>query len=184
MRSAIVALLLCLSAVVRADLSRSFPARSGARYAFHSPLGNAAVTLSIVESSGNRVVVEVYFARTGLVASSMWQQFVLDVSSGKPVVREGYLLTGEGRAPERMPSEALAGLDNASLSDFLITSRAYLERWKKGTERIVVPASGPAGIQATRYEQPTGNQVVTYWLSDDAKPLGLVKLVSRGDKPT
>ena len=183
-RAALVAFMLCLAAVARADLSRSFPAHSGARYAFRSPLGSAAVTISIVESSASRVVIEVYFARPGLLASAMWQQFVLDVSSGKPVVREGYLLTAEGHAPERIPASALAGLDNASLSDFLISSRADLDRWKQGVERVVVPASGPGGIEATRYEQRTGTQVVTYWLSDDARPLGLVKLVSRGDKPS
>ena len=57
-RIAFVALLSCLACVARADLSRSFPAHSGARYAFRSPLGSAAVTISIVESSASRVVVD------------------------------------------------------------------------------------------------------------------------------
>jgi hypothetical protein len=166
------------------NIPRSFPAGTGARYQLHTPTGNASVTISIAESSAKHVVVEMYFAGQGFMSSEMWQQYVIDLpGNGAPVVREGYMLRGEASAPERMPADVLAGLDNASVADFLIASRGDLDRWKRGDERVVVPASGPGGIAATKYEQPTGSQVVTYWISDDAKPLGLVKLVSRGTKP-
>jgi hypothetical protein len=46
---------------------------------------------------------------------------------------------------------------------------------------LSVPASSTP-LLATRYEQEKEGQVLTYWISDEARPLGLVKLRSRGPK--
>jgi hypothetical protein len=182
MNRALLIIALLIGGIASADVPRSFPAGSGARYAFSSSVGAAELTVSIAESSSNRVVVEFYFAQHGLLPSEMWQQFVLDLpAGGAPVVSEGYLITGEGRAPERIPADLLRGLEDASVSDFLFASRADIDRYRKADERVQVPAA-QAPIASVRYEQTSGAQTITFWISDDAKPIGLVKLRSRGAK--
>jgi hypothetical protein len=185
MRTRIATILLALAsaAAARADnLERSFPAGAGSRFAFSSAMAKGEVVIAIAASAPGRVAVECYFSAGG---KEMWEQFTVDVSSGAPVVADGYLLTADGQAPERIPPDLLKGLDDVALTDFLITDRAQLERYKKGVERITIPASH-ANVSATRYEQPLGGggQTITFWISDEAKPIGLVKLESRGPKPS
>jgi len=181
LRTAIACLALCgwLASTAHAEpIDRSFPAGVGARFSFSSAVANGELVLSIATSSASRVAVECFFAAAG---RSMWEQFVIDLTSGAPTVSEGYLLTAEASAPERIPPAALQGLSDLMLTDFLISTRAQLDRYKKGVEQLTVPASA-APITATRYEHTKGGQTLTFWLSDAARPLGLVKLESRGDK--
>ena len=104
------------------------------------------------------------------------------LAGSPPALVDGYLLTGEARAPERIPLDLLRRLDDLSLSDFVIADRAQLERYKKGVERLTIAAS-PTPISATRYEQQKGDHTIIYWLSDAVRPIGLVRLESRGEKP-
>jgi len=177
MRIALSVALLLSTAMARAEsLTASFPPGSGSRFTFASPYGTGELVVSIAASTPARLTVECAFA---VGAHELWQAFVIDAASRPPVVVGGFLLTGGARAPERIPPELLRGVDTFALDELLLGDRAALERFRIGDEQIVVPAS-PTPIRATRYERTKGDQTLTFWLSDDARPIGLVRLVSRG----
>jgi hypothetical protein len=158
---------LLFAAAARAEsLADRFPPGSGSRFDFTSPAVRGELVISIAASTATRVTIE-YFIAAG---AEMWQQFTVDVSSGVAQLAEGYLLVGNG-APERIPPEILRSLNDLSVADFLISSRAQLERYKKGQDR-----------DGTRYQYTRGAQTITFWLSDAAAPIGLAKLESRGSK--
>jgi hypothetical protein len=77
----------------------------------------------------------------------------------------------------------LRGSERFGVTDFLLTDRAQLEPYKKGEESIALFPSQPP-LAATRYERTSGDQTLTFWLSDAARPIGLLQLVSRGPKPS
>ncbi len=175
-----LAAIFCAANPARAQsLEESFPSGQGARFAFSSPVVRGELVLSIVASSAQRVTIECLFSGAG---RDLWEQFTLDVSSGAPVVTDGYLLTSSSGDPERIPPDLLRGLDDVALADFLLRDRAQLERDQKGAEPVVVGALG-ATVGTTRYERNSAGRTLTYWLSEIARPLRLVKLESRGPKP-
>jgi hypothetical protein len=170
-----------------AEIARSFPPGQGARFELHQADGTQAlVVISITEASARRLGVEYYITATGsLVPIELWQQYVLAPALNPGGTRleliEGYILAPELQGPERVSGEYLKGFDGVAMNDFLFAERAELERHRAGPDEKVTTPAGE--VTAARYRRERSGQTVEFWISDEAKPLGLVKLVSRGSKP-
>ncbi len=161
------------------DLARLFPAGSGSRFLLHADTaGDAELVISIAAAETARLSVEYYVSsRAAGIPVELWQQFVLSSPvAGAPKIEEGYFFAKELTAPEKLTGEYLRGLDGLVTADFLFPSKQALDKFKVGEESVTVPAGT---VKAIHYRQPP----IDYWISDDAKPIGLVKLVSSGDKP-
>lgn len=173
----------CVSAPpVHAQLGAFVPG-DGARYAL--TLQGSAVELSVIiaRQQGRTVSVEYHLAsQDGVMPMALWQQFVLDVPPrGAPTLVEGYLLQANGGAPEKIPADILQkGDPSAMLGGLLLRDAADLHAMKVGEEAVDVPAGR---VKAVHFRKVQGNRTLDFWISDEARPLGLVKLVSSGKAP-
>lgn len=159
------------------DLSKSFPAGKGSTFKLVMQDGPPIdLSIYVASSTSGAVNVEYYMNATGsLVPVQMWQQFEVKISRGKADIQKGYLKTKELRAPQIIPSEYLKGYDGVQVNDFLFSSEAELDKNKIGVDEVDIPAGK---TKANHYRTINNNQTIDYWISDDAKPIGLVKLVS------
>jgi hypothetical protein len=136
------------------------------------------VAIYVAGAKSNSVNIEYFIeSRTGLIPISMWQQFEIDLGSGFGAqIKNGYVKTKELPKPEKMTSEYLVGGSGVQVNDFLFNDPKVLQKDKIGDETIQVPAGETS---ATHYRTSNNGQTVDYWISEDAKPIGLVRLTSR-----
>lgn len=179
MKNKIVAALLISGQVFAADLSESFPKGQGTLYRLEvkdQPIP-IDVSIYVADSFREKVSIEYFLSsREGLIPVEMWQQFEIEPSPGSPAkVTRGFVQTRELKNPEILSPDYMKGFDGVQVNDFLFSSEAELGKNKIGEETVAVPAGK---TKATHYQVRRGNQKVDYWISDEAKPIGLVKLVS------
>jgi hypothetical protein len=79
-----------------------------------------------------------------------------------------------------MPEAYLKGASGGlQVNDFLFSNQAQLDKDKIGVETVEI-AEG--STKATHYRTSRNGQTIDYWISDDAKPMGLVMLISKNPK--
>ncbi|MBY0516791.1 MAG: hypothetical protein K2P81_07780 [Bacteriovoracaceae bacterium] len=182
MRFTLLLVLLCSTAMAQ-NLSTSFPAGAGAAYKLKTKGNSTPVALSIYVA-GTRVDsvnIEYFMEVQGIVPVQMWQQFEIGVASKGAEIRSGYVQTKELKTPEIMPKEYLQGAAGGiQMNDFLFAKKEHLDKFKVGEETVEIAAGT---TKATHYKTSNNGQTVDYWISDEAKPFGLVMLISKGDKP-
>ena len=181
MRIFFLALLLSTSAFAD-NLSTSFPAGKGANYRVKMRQDTTPIDLSIYVA-GTRVDsvhIEYFMEAKGIIPVQMWQQFEIGVTKSGAEVRKGYVFTKETPNPEIMPADYLKGAAGGiQVNDFMFADKAQLEKDKVGVEMVEIAAGS---TKATHYRVNNNGQTVEYWISDDAKPMGLVMLVSKSPK--
>jgi hypothetical protein len=170
-------------AVHAQNLSQSFPAGSGANYKIRMGQDNTPIHLALYVA-GTRVDsvhIEYFLETKGLLPVQMWQQFEIGVAPGKSAeIRKGYVLTKELTQPETMPEAYLKGASGGlQVNDFLFSNQAQLDKDKIGVETVEIAAGS---TKATHYRTSRNGQTIDYWISDDAKPMGLVMLISKNPK--
>ena len=170
------------------DLSKSFPLGSGARYTLITEGDTRSdLIVSSAESQPKSLRIEYYMkAKNSPIPIELWQQFRIELPASGPLkVTEGYVFNTTLKNPEKLPDSALGGFDGVLTSDFLFSDPAGLAKLKKGEEMIDLPAAtGPGGkVKATRFEQDRNGQKVVFWISEEAKPISMIKLISTGPKP-
>lgn len=182
MKKIALILLLCSTNLFAQNLSTSFPAGKGANYKVLMKKDPQPIQLAIY-IAGTRVDsvhVEYYMTTKGIIPLQMWQQFEIGVGKGPAEIRKGYVLTNEMKTPETIPSDYLKGAAGGiQVNDFLFKDKASIEKYKVGEEIVEIAAGS---TKATHYRTSSNGQTVDYWVSDDAKPLGLVLLTSKSDK--
>jgi hypothetical protein len=156
----------------------SFVPGKGSR--FHLDTGGTTSDLMIyvTESTPERLHIEYFFATSNLgTPVELWQQFALVPKGGGGgfQLAEGFLFAPELNAPERLEASQLNGFDGLEMNDFLFSSAEELNRFKVG-EEVVTAEAGT--VKATHYRQTRNGDTLDYWISDEAKPIGLVKLTS------
>lgn len=164
---------------IAADLSQSFPAGKGSLYQLEVKGQNIPMDVSIyiASSSKDRVSIEYFISsRESLIPVEMWQQFEIAPSSGGSKVTKGYVQTKELKNPETLTGDYLNGFDGVKVNDFLFSTESELNKNKIGIEEVEVPAGKD---KATHYRTVAAGQTIDYWISDEAKPIGLVKLTSK-----
>jgi hypothetical protein len=183
MKRVVILLAFALGCAARADdLAKSFPVGAGSKFQFvmeNAP--EVELIVSVAASAAARLSIEYYFTTaTSIIPIEMWQQYVLESKgSGAPKLVEGYVFAKELKQPEKVTSEYLKGFDGVAMNDFLFGDKAQLDKLKVADESVTVPAGT---VKSTHYRQSRSGQTVDFWISDEAKPIGLVKLVSTGAK--
>lgn len=178
------ALLLLFSVDVFAlSLSESFPAGRGASYKVKVNKDTTPIFLSLYVA-GTRVDsvhIEYFMETKSIIPVQMWQQFEIGVNPKGPAqINKGYVFTKDLAGPEMMPSEYLKGADGGiQVNDFLFADKSKLDKDKIGEEIVEIAAGS---TKATHYRTTNNGQTVDYWISDDAKPMGLVMLISKSEK--
>ncbi len=165
------------------SLSQSFPAGRGASYKLKMKQDPTPISFSIYVA-GTRVDsvhIEYFMETKGILPVQMWQQFEIGINPGKPAdIRKGFVLTKELLKPEIMPADYLRGASGGvQVNDFLFSDKAQLDKDKVGEEIVEIAAGS---TKAMHYRTSNNGQTIDYWISDDAKPMGLVMLVSKSEK--
>ncbi len=165
-----------------ASLSESFPAGKGSTYKVKMRQDATPIHLSLYVA-GTRVDsvhIEYFMETKGIIPVQMWQQFEIGVTPRGAQILKGYVQTKELKDAEIMPPEYLKGAQGGiQVNDFLFADKAQLDKDKVGEETVEIAAGT---TKATHYRVSNNGQTVDYWISDDAKPMGLVMLVSKSEK--
>jgi len=138
--------------------------------------------VTIAAQSPGRLVTEYYFNSPGLVAPmEMWQQFHLQKSAHKNLkITKGFFYTHQTKAPQPLPKENLQGTEALPIDGFMIQNPKDIQKFFIAKEKVSTPAGS---VSAAHYRVSTGTQTIDFWISDQAKPIGLVQLKSTGTKP-
>jgi hypothetical protein len=171
------------SSLFAETLSQSFPAGKGANYKIKMRKDTVPIQLSIYVA-GTRVDsvhIEYFMETKSFIPIQLWQQFEIGVSSKGPAeIRKGYVLAKEFKNPEIIPADYLKGAEGGiQVNDFIFADKSKLDKFKIAVETIEIAAGT---TKATHYRTSNNGQTIDYWVSDDAKPLGLVMLTSKSDK--
>lgn len=153
---------------------------AGAKYEMSFQGQVADIAMAVVSSSSQRTDIEIYMSTMGTL--QMWQRFHLKkASSGGLKVSDGYIYFKKLPRPQRLTDAYLRGYsDGAQMHDFLFADKRSIEKYKVSSGKVTVKAGQ---VKATQYRVLSNGQTVEFWISDEAKPLGLVKLISSGNKP-
>jgi len=142
------------------------------------------VGLLKVDSAAGRAVIEVFAAAQ--LSDPLWQQFVLAVKGERPVVESGYIQVGN-KAPMVLPKQHLTGVGSLDVGLFLLSESELRKGGSAkglklvGSETLTTPAGK---VACSHYRVETAAQKVDVWVSDEARPIGLVRMVSSGKQPT
>ncbi len=164
----------------KAETLPKYEVGSGNKYQLTLGKDVSEVTIAFVESTADKVVVEIFMdskTDSSKLGVKMWQQFQLGLVKGKVGITKGILKIPQIGKSQILPAEYLQGYSGVQMKSFLIGSAGEMSGKKIGTEKIT--ADGKT-FECTHYRQGENSQTVDYWVSDDAKPVGLVKLSSAG----
>lgn len=165
------------------SLSQSFPAGQGASYKVRVRKESTPIYLSlyVAGTKVDSVHIEYFMETKTIIPVQMWQQFEIGVNEKGPAeIKKGFVLTKELSSPEIMPTEYLKGAGGGiQVNNFLFADKAQLDKDKIGDEIVEIAAGS---TKATHYRTSANGQTVDYWISNDAKPMGLVMLISKSDK--
>ncbi|MFL5784411.1 MAG: hypothetical protein ACJ76H_07385 [Bacteriovoracaceae bacterium] len=179
MKSKLFLALLFATPLYAADLTETFTPGKGTLYQLEVQGQKIPVDVSIYVASSAKDHVNIeYFlsSRESLIPVEMWQQFEIAASENGSKVTKGFIQTKELKNPETLTDDYLKGLDGVQVNDFLFSSESELSKDKVGEEMVEVPAGKD---KAMHYRTVSGGSTIDYWISDSAKPIGLVKLVSK-----
>ena len=161
----------------------SFKVGAGSKYRMTMQEGTSAdVSIYITENKFGSLGVEYFISAGVLLPVQMWQQFILGMEPGSPIfVKAGYIKIPELKKPEKLTSAYLNVNDGVRVDDFLFSEPKELEKFRVGQEKVEVPAGS---VMAIHYRKKRAGQTIDFWISDSAKPIALIKLTSKGKKPT
>ncbi len=161
----------------------TFNAGEGAKYSLVMQEGGKAdLSIYISESSFSRLGVEYYTSVDAGFAGKidLWQQFIFGIEPDSPLfVTEGYVKAKDFKKPQKLTSEYLNVNNGVQVNDFLFSKLEEIQKFKIKDEMVEVPAGR---ILASLYRKERNGQTVDFWISEKAKPISLIKLVSKGKK--
>lgn len=165
------------------SISQNFPAGYGASYRIKIKKESNPINLSIYVAGTkvDSVNVEYFMETKSIFPIQVWQQFEIGINEKATVdIKKGFILTKDLSIPEIIPIEYLKGVSGGiQVSNFLFRDKAQLNKDKIG-EEIVEIAAGTT--KATHYRTSSNGQTIDYWISFNAKPIGLVMLISKSEK--
>ncbi|MEI8345916.1 MAG: hypothetical protein WCG27_00505 [Pseudomonadota bacterium] len=167
-----------------AQLSKTFQNGTGNQYKIYfKDGGEVNLAIYVAYSDKESIALEYYLEESQVKSVRLWKYFTLKkAATGPTTILNGYLLLPEmNGVPEIMEAKHWQGQDGLSLNNFLLNNPEQLKKIKVGEEEITIPAGKVKAIHY-RHKQANENQQLDFWISDEAKPIGLVKLVSEGKK--
>ena len=174
----VIIVLCCISFFVH---SQDFKVGSGSEYIFTAQNTKSDLSIYISNSSFSQLGVEYYFSNhSALVPLDMWQQYQFKMKGNSPLeVIDGKILTSKFSKPQKMTNDVFSLNKGVGVDQFLFSDKSDIEKFKVGQGVIEVPAGK---VQATHYRKKRDGQVVDFWISDQVKPIGLVKLISKSSQ--
>lgn len=156
---------------------------SGSRFTLESQGSTFDMNVGLVkvDAARDRAVIEVY--ASDQFSDPLWQQFTLDVKGDRPAVESGYIQVGD-KAPMILPKQYLSGIGNLDVSLFLLSEadlRAGNSKELKSLGRETITTQAGT-VTCSHYRVDKGGQTLDFWVSDEAKPIGLVRMHSTGKK--
>jgi hypothetical protein len=172
----IALLLLCFQA-----RGAKFKKGEGAEYLMTSSGAKVNVSIYVAQSSFSSIAIEYYFSSPSpLVPISMWQQFTLNLNGKGPLsVDKGYFKTPELKQPQILTQKYMTMNKGVQVHDFLFQDKKELKPFFQGRKKVAVPAGT---IEADHYRKSRNGQTIDFWISEQVKPIGLLKLVSSNPK--
>ena len=142
---------------------------------------NSRVSIYIASSSFSKLGIEYSFTVPGsLIPAQTWQQYHFSILDKGPLaIDKGFIQGHDMDYPEILTAEYFNVNDGVKVNDFLFSKQSEIDASLVGNERIEVPA----GVSnTTHYRKSRGGQVVDFWISENTKPIALVKLISKNPK--
>jgi hypothetical protein len=161
----------------------AFNKGEGSEFVLETEGQKVGLSIYISEAKDKNLGVEFHFGAGGILSSNMWQQFEMNVDAKSGIqIQSGYIKTRLSKKPERMLREHFYQNEGVQVQDFLFTKEEEISKNFIGSETVEIPAGS---IIAKHYRKKHDGQTIDFWISDQVKPIGLVKLVSKsGTKKT
>ena len=160
----------------------NFKIGEGAKY-YIKTQNNADVEVSIYFADVKKESISVEFfmdAQNTLVPVKLYQQFLLSKKTdGSLTIKEGYIQGPDQKHPQKMSSDSFSNHNGTELNDFLFSDEKTLNT---ALVEVATLKTQAGTLSANHYRKSHNNQTVDFWIAKEAKPLGLVKLVSTGSK--
>jgi hypothetical protein len=151
---------------------------SGSLFELKLPSGTAQIAITVASRTSSDIALEFYFKDQSFTGIEMWQRFHVQPNGKKLSLSQGYVLMPQlGGDPFILTDEYLKGFDGAQISTFMFESADELRQSRVGIEKITVPAGT---VEATHYRIIDRDQTVDFWTHESAKPIGIVKMTSKG----
>lgn len=99
-------------------------------------------------------------------------------TGGALKIIEGYIEAPELKGSQKLSNKHLTGYEGVQINDFLFKENKDIEGFYVGDEMLEVPAGT---TETTHCRKSNQGQTVDFWIADQAKPIGLVKLISKSD---
>jgi len=139
------------------------------------------ISIYVADVKKESISVEFFiYAQNTLIPIKLYQQFLLaKKTDGSLIIKEGYIQGPDQKYPQKMSSESFSNNKGVELNDFLFSDEKTLTTALVETATLKTPAGT---LSTNHYRKSHNNQTVDFWIAKEAKPLGLVKLVSTGPK--
>lgn len=180
MRMIILSLLFIAGVAHAADEFPNYKVGEGSKYLLNTDQGPTEVTMAVIKRTGDRLVLEVMMKSlndSSALQVEMWQQFHLQLVGGKIKIEKGIMKIPQIEKPQIFPAEYLQGYSGVKMNSFLINSEKDISGKKIGTENI---STESGSFKAEHYQHTENGQNLHFWIADNAKPFGLVKMTSKG----
>lgn len=162
----------------------TFVPGSGALYKMEMSGVATDISIYVADHNSGNLDIEYYFSSlAGFKPIEIWQQFRFKPQNKDGEQRaeldQGWILSKELKGPRRLPKAMLkGGAGGPDLMDFVLSGESQAR--KVATEMVKIPAGE---TKAFKFLYEKNGQKIEYWVSPDAKPMGLVKLISTGEDP-
>lgn len=181
MKTSLLVLLLSFNLLAEAVFQKG----SGAEYQLKFEDSTAAnISIYLADVQDKTMSIEYFFSNnTGLIPINFWQQYqVKKEASGPLELINGYVYAPELKAPEKITKEYFNVNKGVEVNDFLFTKKEEIQKFYLGDEEVSVPAGT---VKASHYRKSKDGQTIDFWISEVARPIGLIKLISKQkDNPT
>lgn len=175
MKTSLIILLLSFHLLAEAVFQKG----SGAEYQLKFKDSTAAnISIYLADVQNKTMSIEYFFNNSaGLIPINFWQQYQVKKEGSGPIeLINGYVYAPEFKAPEKITKEYFNVNKGVEVNDFLFTKKGEIQKFYLGDEEVTVPAGT---VKASHYRKSKNGQTIDFWISEVARPIGLIKLVSQ-----
>ncbi|MAX65631.1 MAG: hypothetical protein QF441_14025 [Bacteriovoracaceae bacterium] len=159
--------------------SETYEVGDGAQYNLQFKNQNVKLSIYIADKDSDSLSVEYHFGKSGIFALDMWQQYKLNVSPKGVTVEKGFIKVSPVNPPEIMEKEHFFNAQGLQLPSFLFSKEKNIQKYFINKE--IIELAG-ASLRTSHYQKEQDGHVVDFWISEEVKPVGLVKLISKSKK--
>ncbi|MBC86896.1 MAG: hypothetical protein CL677_06915 [Bdellovibrionaceae bacterium] len=164
------------------DLDKKYKSGTGAIYTMS--MAGVSVEMGIVIGSITSNSMNVEYSFTQIIDGQpqpLWQQFKMkNIPSSGFLVEEGYIQSNSMPKPEKLPKSYMQAYNSSlPMQSFLFGNKGSHQGQFLGNETV---KTGAGNTKAQHYVTQSNGQTIHYWISPEAMPTGLVKLVVTGNQ--